>query len=215
MPNPSATSAENVNSELGRTATASGLELNWANVRNIACKTSGDISYGDCRWGINFPGGTLSDNFDYAPNYDATSQLFLAASDFVDPYGPSDDVQGFTGLYLYSNGVMRLEAGTTAALARSYHRTWLTSGSNTDYTARVDLDAGSDPASTGSSATGMDLSLDTDRVWYGSTDVYYGSGGNIEVTTTVYGNLIIKSAGTTLIRRPIYFVADARLGPVM
>jgi len=214
MPNPSQIRSSQINTELGVSSTAQ-LRMGNAWVRNVTTELSGTVTFGKARWGINFPGGTLSDDFDYAPNYEATSQLFLTASDFLTFYGSSDDVQGFTGLYLYSNGVMKLEAGTTAALARSYHRTWLTSGSNTDYTARVDLDAGSDPASTGSSATGEDLGLDTNRVWYGATDVYFGSGGDISVMTTVYGNLIIKSAGTTLIRRPIYFVAEARLGEIL
>lgn len=75
MPAPSQTTAQNINTELGVSSTAElQMSNNW--VKNVACKSSGAISYGDCRWGINFPGGYM-DSFGYSTNYISDNKLAL------------------------------------------------------------------------------------------------------------------------------------------
>ena len=68
MPAPSQVSASNVNTELG---VGSSTQLSWGNnwVRNVTTQYTGTdstVNGSKMRWGINFPGGTLSDNVDYA-----------------------------------------------------------------------------------------------------------------------------------------------------
>jgi len=64
----------------------------------------------------------------------------------------------------------------------------------------------------GSSATGADLALSTDRSWTVGTSTLVGSGGDQDDAQTVQADLIIKSGGTTLISRPVVLYAQATLG---
>lgn len=207
MPNPSQTKASEINTELGVSSTAQiRMGNNW--VRNVATKTSGTITYGNTRFGINFPGGSLAADTlggnpgSYTKTYGgglfgiANTYLYLNAIDIGLGSSAANTI-----LTLYSNGVMKIEVYTQGYGYYPYHRTWLTSGVNSDYTAQMKV---YDSVSIGGSSVNSDLALSTDRSWYSGAI----SGGG---TATNYANcgLIIKSSGATLIERPVYFSTSA------
>lgn len=200
MPNPSTVSAQDVSTELGK-STTTPLELNWANTRNVAVKSSGEISYGDCRWGINFPGGSIiyssldPSGAGYGKNYDLNANLDL--SGYATGFGSQI---AYCNVLVHSNGTLELRAAGGDVVVET--RTWLTSGVNTDYTAQLILYDSA--AGIGPSASNTDLALSTTRHW----SIISASGGG---TASNYANsrLVIKSAGTTLINRAVNFTAFA------
>jgi hypothetical protein len=196
MPNPSQVSAQNINTELGvGSTTLIQLNNNW--VRNVASKSSGQISYGDCRWGINFPGGEqFADNLTPANSYNKTYST-----------SPNLDLSGYdislttavanTSLKIGSDGTLTIEstAGATYNIAQF---TWLTSGSNSDYTANLYVNSDTTLNPNYPSTTNVDHSLSETRQWR----ILAASGGG---DAQGYANcdLIIKSGGTELFRRRI------------
>ena len=89
MPAPSTTTASNINTELGKGSTTI-LRMGDANTRNLACKSSGTVSFGNCRWGINTPGRSVSHiypsvGFD-EPQYNITDLLSVDGSDIQSTY---------------------------------------------------------------------------------------------------------------------------------
>lgn len=220
MPDPSSVSAQQINTELGVSSTTIlPLSNNW--VKNLASTWStsnSNIKMGDCRWGINFPGGEMlnyrSGSESYSKKYQLDNELQISSYDQVAVYDSFTTAQAAAWLTLYSNGVMKIEANDTGDPGYSQHFTWLTSGANSDYTARFDLYPGG-TLSAGSSNANEDLALTADRTWYVVSPLLQGSGGDQDETAFASGNLIIKSGGTTLINRPVYLYAQATLGPIV
>lgn len=190
---------QDINAELGVTGTTS-MNLNATAVRNLACRSSGAISFSDCRWGINFPARDINANNTFVSNtitYSSTSTLDIAAASVQQGFGSAG-----SSIFLYSNGSLEYIT-QTQGLGTMFpvFRTWLTAGSAGDYTVRFDITSGSLGGS--SSASGTDLALSTDRIFGVGTDTN-GAG-----SASVQGNLIIKRSGVTLLTRPVAMSATA------
>jgi len=213
MPTPSLTKSSDINTELGKGSTTI-LRMGDANTRNVACISSGAISFGNCRWGINFPGREISAYRGFTQielkKYDTDNRLDVFSSDILPIYGTFDIVSASAVITLFSNGVMRIEATNSAVSAVPTHFTWLTSGVNSDYTAQFNITSGA--LSAGSSSANTDLALSTDRTWFVQTNTLFGTGGDQSDTSSAGGNLIIKDSGGTLITRPISLYSEAVLG---
>ena len=203
MPAPSLTKSSDINTELGKGSTTI-LRMGDANTRNLACKSSGTISFGNCRWGINFPGGEYS-NGGFVKNYDTDSTLRILAEETVS-YDGFTLAQGYSEIRFFANGVMRLDTSTAASGPIFYHNTWLTSGAAGDYTVQFQRTAG-DALSGGDSAN-TDLAMSTDRFF--ALNAQVGPGVDA-LSKTTQGNLIIKDSGGTLITRPIELSAFAEV----
>jgi hypothetical protein len=208
MPAPSLTKSSDINTELGKGSTTI-LRLGDANTRNLACVSSGTIKYGNCRWGINFPGGEMYDTLGFnpsGPTYDTTSTLLIAAQEQI-LYDGVSYAQGYSEIRFFSNGVMRLQSSTAGGGPTNYHKTWLTSGAAGDYTVQFQRTAGS-ALTGGSSAANTDLAMSTDRFF--ALDVQVGPGVDAASALT-FGNLIVKDGGGTLITRPIELSSFAEI----
>lgn len=192
----SQTTAQNINSELG-VSTTSQVALNTTSVRNIACKSSGEITFRDLRWGINFP-GTYMNELGSSINYATNSTLALSADDSTIGTSASSSVQ----ISINSSG--NVQYICTYRLGSSTKTTtWLTVGSAGDYTAQLTVSSGNTPSG---SATGTDLALSTTRSWSLSAS---RSSPGIQ-TLTCSGNLIIKTGSTVLLTRPYTLTAVAQ-----
>jgi hypothetical protein len=208
MPAPSLTKSSDINTELGKGSTTI-LRLGDANTRNLACVSSGTIKYGNCRWGINFPGGEMYNTLGFnpsGPTYDATSTLLIAAQEQI-LYDGVSYAQGYSEIRFFSNGVMRLQSSTAGGGPTNYHKTWLTSGAAGDYTVQFQRTAGA-ALTGGSSAANTDLTMSTDRFF--ALDVQVGPGVDAASALT-FGNLIVKDGGGTLITRPIELSSFAEI----
>jgi len=187
MPTASQVSAQDINSEIVYTSTQS-VNLNETRVRNLACDSSGEITFAQCRWGINFPGG-LHEYGVRTKQYNTTSSLDLYDSVAIGHDGVSTVTASVT-LQLNNNGTMQVYTPTVVT------NTWLTSGSAGDYYAQMSKTSGDN--NTGGSALNTDLVLSTTRYWEWTVTAGPGYG---TVSKTFSGNLIIKDSGT-LITRP-------------
>jgi hypothetical protein len=208
MPAPSLTKSSDINTELGKGSTTI-LRLGDANTRNLACVSSGTIKYGNCRWGINFPGGEMYNTLGFnpsGPTYDATSTLLIAAQEQI-LYDGVSYAQGYSEIRFFSNGVMRLQSSTAGGGPTNYHKTWLTSGAAGDYTVQFQRTAGA-ALTGGSSAANTDLAMSTDRFF--ALNVQVGPGVDAASALT-FGNLIVKDGGGTLITRPIELSSFAEI----
>jgi len=208
MPAPSLTKSSDINTELGKGSTTI-LRLGDANTRNLACVSSGTIKYGNCRWGINFPGGEMYNTLGFnpsGPTYDTTSTLLIAAQEQI-LYDGFSYAQGYSEIRFFSNGVMRLQSSTAGGGPTNYHKTWLTSGAAGDYTVQFQRTAGA-ALTGGSSAANTDLAMSTDRFF--ALDVQVGPGVDAASAIT-FGNLIVKDGGGTLITRPIELSSFAEI----
>jgi hypothetical protein len=196
---PISTSAQDINTELGVSSTAS-VNLNATAVRNLAVKSSGAISFADCRWGIAVPArnvdvfvGTAS------PAYSSTNSANISSSITVSDEPPI--ARAHCKVSFNSNGTLTYEAynslGFLIQNQESFNYTWLIVGSNSDYTIRLDLTSGS--LIVGSSATGSDLALTSSRSW----EMLTGDG-----SASAAGTLTLKRSGTAVIARPISMQAD-------
>lgn len=204
MPAPSQVTAQDINTEIGYSSTAS-VNLNETRVRNLACKSSGQISFGDCRWGINFPGGEFSNPASsLTKTYDTNSILKVTTFDSRVYDGSAVSTAG-SYLRFYSNGTMQLES-TTFFGQSLYHGTWLTSGSAGDYTVQFQVTSGA--LSSGSAASNTDLAMSTTRTFLVFGNV--GPNSGIDYQSAV-GNIIIKDSGGTLITRPTELIASAEV----
>jgi hypothetical protein len=215
MPAPSTTTASNINTELGKGSTTI-LRMGDANTRNLACRSSGTVSFGNCRWGINTPGRSVyhiypSGGFD-EPQYDITDLLSVDGSDIQPTYDTFSTAQGAAIVRFFSNGVMKVTAFNSIQGDYDFHRTWLTSGVNSDYTVQFQVTNGA--LTGGSDSANTDLSLSSNRTFQVATAVLFGTGGDQSVLNDASGNLIIKSGGTTLISRPTSLFAEATLGQI-
>lgn len=212
MPAPSLTKSSDINTELGKGSTTI-LRMGDANTRNLACVSSGTIKYGNCRWGINFPGGDFTlGGFGgglYLQTYDFNDSLSILASDIKAIYDSSSAAQASTGIRLFANGTLRLEVGSSSYADAYHHKLWLTSGVNSDYTAQLQVTSG---ALTSGDSSNTDLALSSDRAWLVTTPTLLGTGGDQVAVRTASGNLIIKDSGGTLITRPISLFSEAVLG---
>lgn len=204
MPIPSQTTATQINNELGKSS-SSILRLNDANTRNLAVKSSGAIKFGDCRWGINIPGG-VCDNIERVINYNFNSELNIQASQFslYDP--PSSSASATAAIYFRSNGQMSIIVNGGAGDQNIFNRTWLTSGNAGDYTIQLQKISGTTP---GGSAVNTDLVLSTTRSWSLSSSI--GPPGPGIDNKSLSGNLILKDSSGTLITRPFFLASDAEV----
>lgn len=196
MPTASQVSAQNINSEIGYGSTAS-VNLNETRVRNLACDSSGEINFAQCRWGINFPGGYHAYG-SRTKQYDTTSSLDLYNESSI-IYDGFSTTSASVSLYLNNNGTMIVytPSGVT--------NTWLTSGSAGDYYAQLSKTSGNDPSG---SAINTDLVLSTTRYWEWTVSA---GPGFASVSKSFSGNLIIKDSGT-LITRPFTISVLAECG---
>ena len=206
--NPSTTTAQNINTEIGVPATTQiDLTNNW--VRNVACEFGTTaVSYGDARWGINFWGGTLSNviagTLTWAyPRYNLNANLIAYSTHS----GGKGIGNANSSLTLFANGVLRI--GVTRGVNTAYqHRTWLTSGVAGDYTANYAV-VGTFGAGRGLTVGTLNtnLALSTDRTWAAVTS----SGGGGLDTEGGDGNLIITATtgGAELIRRRLALYSSA------
>jgi len=204
MPIPSETTASQINSELGKTSSAI-LKLNDANTRNLAVKSSGAIKFGDCRWGINIPGG-ICDNIERVINYNVDSELNIQASQFSMYDPPFSSAYASAAIYFRSNGQMSIIVIGDAGDQNIFNRTWLTSGSAGDYTIQLQKTSGNTP---GGDSVNTDLALSTTRSWT-LTSFIEPPGPGID-DKTLSGNLILKDSGGTLITRPFFLASDAEV----
>ena len=203
MPAPSLTKSSDINTELDKVST-SILRMGDANTRNLACKSSGTVSFGNCRWGINFPGGEDFNGI-FTAIYDLNSTLIITAEELV-IYDGFTYAQGYSEIRFFANGVMRLDTSTAASGPIFYHKTWLTSGAAGDYTVQFQRTAGD--ALTGGDSANTDLAMSTERFF--ALNAQVGPGVDA-LSKTTFGNLIIKDSGGTLITRPIELNAFAEV----
>ena len=218
MPAPNQVSASNVNTELG---VGSSAQLNWGNnwVRNVTTQftgTNSEVNGSKMRWGINTPGRSVSHIWPSVgsdePLYNITDLLTVDGSFTTPTYDSFDTAQGAAIVRFFSNGVMKVTAFNSAQGDYDFHRTWLTSGVNSDYTAQFQVTNGA--LTGGSDSANTDLSLSSNRTFQVATAVLLGTNGDQSVLNYASGNLIIKSDGTTLISRPTSLYAEAALGPL-
>jgi hypothetical protein len=218
MPNPSQVSAQNINTELGVSSTSS-IRLSNNSVKNVASTGStsnSNINFGKTRWGINTPGRSVQHNYPSGgfdePQYDITDLLSVEGSDIQGTYDSFSTAQAAAIVTFFSNGVMKVTAFNSVQGDYDFHRTWLTSGVNSDYTVQFQVTDGALTGGSGSANT--DLSLSSNRTFQVATVVLLGTSGDQSVFNNASGNLIIKSAGTTLISRPVSLYAEASLGSI-
>jgi len=220
MPNPSEIKASQVNYELNSSfyPVSNTAQLTTANnwVKNVASVSSStNFQYGRLRWGINFPGVVQNDvGVNVSTPYAISAKIDLSAQILTD-ISSDPNATAFTYFYLYSNGVFTTETTTTYSGGQTqvFNRIWLTSGVNSDYTANLHITSvtGSGLFTQGgaSSDANTDLALSTDRVWVVRSTVS-GVGSDADA---VEGNLIIKSSGTEIFRRPFSFVTVVDIQP--
>jgi hypothetical protein len=162
------------------------------------------LRWDQLRWGINFPGRLLSRfNADTtnSPQYNTSPNIEI--SDNNASFGFGFVVSASASIAFNTNGILSYNAG-----ASTFTRTWLTSGTNSQYTANFALETGTLAA--GSSQTNIDLLLSTNRSWSVSATTSTSPPSN--VGSTVTGTLIIKdNTGVELLRRRIVLSASASL----
>lgn len=170
----------------------------------IVWKAEPATSYGRLRWGINFPGRSVSPVNDY-PNYANSNEITMSSS-YLGSDSQDNEAFAECDIIFYSNGVLRYfaQAGSDSSIAeqRNYHKIWLTSGVNTDYTVRVTVDSGA--LNSGSDQIDTDLGLNTDRFFF----VYAYVPGVGQDEENASGNIIIKTGTTEIFRRP-YIISSA------
>lgn len=201
MPDPSSVTSQQINTEVGSPVTTQ-LDISGNNtIRNLACKSSGEISYGHCRWGINFRGGDYGGDYidgvgghAYTQEYAATPNLTVRGS--TENTGVAAAARA--NLEINSNGTMVLNV-VAGGITQTVGTTWLTSGVAGDYTANL-IRTGALGTITGS-GTNTDLVLSTTRSW--SVNSSRATAGTD--TDFLYGILVIKNTvgGAELIRRPV------------
>lgn len=198
MPTPSQVTAININEALGYgSGSTNQLSLDYAQARNLANKPSpsSQISYGDCRWGINFPGYDNSNYLD-GPNCNIRSSITNSLYTYL-------TAQSL--LSLTSSGSYVVSMNYNVGPPISQTTTWLTSGVNSDYTVQMQTSSANFQA--GYSALNVDLPLSSSQQW-----AVQAIFNNDIAPAEIYaiGNLIIKdSGGTTLFVRPVYLYAYA------
>lgn len=200
MPDPSSTTASQITAEAypSRSTTAQ-LELTDPEVRNLACVSSGAISYGNCRWGINFRGGSYSQFT--RDSYYGTSNI-LAVDVYESAIADGFSTAQATGSLSYTSG----GTGTVFAGLGTYNHTWLTSGAAGDYTIQLQKSTGNNP---NGASLNTDLAMSTTRTWTWATPTIGPGAGSSTLTFT--GNIIVKTGGTTLITRPVSIVVIAEV----
>lgn len=209
MPDPSQVSSQNINTELGNSST-SELSMNNVTVRRLANKPVNQISFGDCRWGINFPALSADELNAQSKNYASSNVCLAEVNQFGDESLGDTIISNQVEFELNSNGSFNVICsssadGGTGSASDTFNGTWLTSGSASDYTARIDLSSGSFTVGT----TGSDLALSTTRYWRVEALAVQGGPYEQEIAD---GTLTIKdSGGNTLFIRPIYLVAAAEI----
>lgn len=194
---PSLVDASDVNAEIGvsttQLLTASN---NW--VRNVAAIPNGttQINFGKLRWGINFPGRRVTQTSNSVYYSTANTANLTSFSQLIAPTGTSN---ANVVIDINSDGILKYISSTlysSGLTAHIFNRTWLTSGTNADYTANMVLSTGSFDAT--SAATSTDLALSSNRRWRKS--ITRPSGGTS--TATCSGVLIVKNDGVEIFRRP-------------
>jgi hypothetical protein len=196
MPNPSSVSAQNINTELGVSSTAA-VTLNDTAVRNLTNKSSGAVSYGDCRWGINIPGGEVTDTAgttSYVKTYSTSPSINVFTATVIGPLAEA-------GVMLAANGAIQYRTDTSESGGQVVKSTtWLTSGTNSEYKIRLQTNGAT--LASGSDAGDTDHLLSTSR--YFKID--------LSSSTLLDGFIILKdSGGTELFRRQVILTVS---GPI-
>lgn len=203
MPTPTTTSMSDINTHIG----SSRNSLSDGQVRNLA-NQGGQISYSQCRRGIQFPaykGFQLIGGPNVTADY-SSNDIILESYKFYFEDWPGPEAQSAIYYRLQSNGVGLIRFFDNQTGDNDVTWTWLQSGSAGDYTARFDLSSGTLYSS---SATGTDLSLSSTREWIVLASASLGSPD----TQSATGDLVIKdSGGNVLISRPITLTATAQKG---
>jgi len=199
MPAASTVTAQDINSEIGYTSTQS-VNLDETRVRNLANDQSGEISFAQCRFGINVPGGDC-DLVTRTQKYSTSAELTISGTQFMAYDGISSATSSAT-VHLRSNGQMSVYTDGTNV----FNRTWLTSGSAGDYTIQFQRTSGD--ALTSGDSSNTDHALSSSRSFQLSVSVGPNPGYSFKSTS---GNLILKDSGGTLITRPIYLGAEAEV----
>jgi len=161
MPTPASTSMSDINNHIG----SSRNNLNDGYVRNLASRSSGSISFAQCRWGIQFPAYKGIDGSAVA-DYSTNGNISYTASHTFPAFWQNSQNYAEVAIYynLKSDGTATIVKGNSQTgnfTAASW--TWLQSGSNSQYYAQVNISSGS--LHNSSSATGTDLILSTTRSW--------------------------------------------------
>lgn len=201
-----------VNVELGLTSTAQ-LSASNTGFRNVANDNSGEINMTQVRRGINFRGGFIDDFAGRnASNYYTTvvggTGNFPASANLnleIDAAALTSKASaGNVTIRFYSNGQAQYLLSSnydSTTKTQDIRNTWLTAGAAGDYTVNMSLDSGTFNG-TGSNTTGTDLAMSSDRGW----TVFSRTGSGVSNTMTARGNIIIKTAGTEIFRRPYNIV---------
>lgn len=202
MPTPTTTSMSDINNHIGSARNS----LSDGQVRNLA-NQGGQISYSQCRWGIQFPaykGNQILSGASVTADY-SSNEINLESYKFYFEDWPAES-QSAVYYRLNSNGSGLIRFFDNQTGDNDFTWTWLQSGSASDYTARFDLSSGTLYSS---SATGTDLSLSSTREWIVLAEATLGVP-DIQAAT---GTLVIKdSGGSTLISRPLTLTATAQKG---
>jgi len=207
------TSASQIASAAG--ISSSNMGLNGTNTRNLANR-GGQISYGNCRWGINIPAWQ---------GFNGPAETFYATNSDINYSGYHTYPLGWEGVQNYGQNWVQyiLFANGTGVIRESNNQsgdtdvatwTWLTAGSAGNFTARFDLSSGSLWAS---SPTGTDLALSTVRSWAILAESTWDgvSWDPNPGTAFMSGTLTIKdSGGNTLISRSLSLNATAQMQPL-
>jgi hypothetical protein len=174
------TSINNVNSEVGYSATAE-TSFNDTRVRRLANKITGSSTIGlsDMRFGLQLP--QIGYTFDFYAN-----TVYLAATDVGAGFAIA-----YVGVQLSSNGVGQYYSYQETRIPQFIIEksfTWLTSGSAGDYTGQYLKISGDSPSGT----INTDLALSTSRAWQFEI-ANFSPGSTLE--TGGEGTIIIKRSG--------------------
>lgn len=203
MPTPTTTSMSDINNHIGSARNS----LSDGQVRNLA-NQGGQISYSQCRWGVQFPaykGNQILSGASVTADYN-TNDIVLESYKFYFEDWPGPVAESALYYRINSNGSGLIRFFDNETGDNDFTWTWLQSGSASDYTARFDLSSGTLYSS---SATGTDLSLSSTREWIVLASATLG----VPDTQAAAGTLVIKdSGGSVLISRPITLTATAQKG---
>lgn len=218
MPTPTQTSMSNINSHIGSNRN----KLGDSYVRNLANR-GGQISFGQCRWGIQFPAykgngfAPAPSSASASPDYSANPNIEFNGFHSFPLYWETVSTVAQVAVYynLFSSGtgnIVESNAQTGNQTAASWN--WLQSGSASQYYARMDITGGGAAfyGAPGYSAFGTDLQLSSNRGWVLIAEQNWDSGTSSWVGNSfedVTGTLTIKDQSfNTILTRPIYFSAE-------
>lgn len=177
---------------------------------------SNTIRFSNLRWGINFPGRFHALSISRS-NYANSNNIAISVITGVTGVNPlqSNFITANGVIDIRSDGILsyisRANASIGTPITNSFNRTWLTSGSNSDYTANVVVTSGFFDASPASDNTNQDLSLSVNRRWRKSVTRRQPPEGQGTTIQSVGGVIIIKNDGVEIFRRPFAIGVSASI----